>query len=201
MRTVSALNLWQWELAKTYGQPKASRLADEIQVRHAQLSAVIPAPAGKILRARREKLLLPGLALYQTLKHEFGQIDQALAETDRLFRVAFFRVEQFGIPLLNYLPQPFPLLRPVLRGYAVSEYGPGELEVLEDSPDCFALKIYRCYIFDALTAQGVPELTPLFCATDDWLAELLPRVRWERIQTLGRGGAYCDFCWRREKKP
>jgi hypothetical protein len=200
MANMPYFNLWKQELAKTHGQAEASCLANEIQERHAQLSKTIPVPSGKILRTRREKLLLPGLALYQTLKSEHGQIDKALAETNLLFRTAFFRVERFGIPLLNYLPDPFPLIRPVLRSYAVSEYGPGELEVLEDSPDCFALKIYRCYLIDTLTAQGASELTPLFCATDDWLAELLPRIRWERTQTLGRGGAFCDFCWRKETK-
>jgi hypothetical protein len=198
MKNMPYLTIWKRELIKTHGQPEASRLVDEIRERHEYLSGAIPVPGGKTLRMRREKLILPGLALYQTLKNKYGQADKALAETDMLFRAAFFRVEPFGIPLLNYLPDPFPLVRMVMRGSAVSEYGPGELEVLEDSPDCFAMKVYRCYILDTLTAQGAPELTALFCSTDDWLAELLPRARWERRQTLGRGGAYCDFYWRRE---
>jgi hypothetical protein len=198
MKNMPYLNLWRRELAKTHGQFDASRLANEIRERYKQLSGAVPIPNGKILRMRREKLLLPGLALYQILKAEYGQADRALAETDLLFRAAFFRMEQFGIPLLKYLPDPFPLVHMAMRGSAVSEYGPGELEVLEDSPDCFALKVYRCYILDTLTAYGAPELTALFCATDDWLSELMPRVRWERTQTLGRGGSYCDFCWRRE---
>ena len=201
MANMPYFNLWKQELAKAHGQLEASRLVNEIRERYAQLSETIPIPNGKILRTRREKLLLPGLALYQTLKNEYGQVDKALVETDLLFRAAFFRVERFGIPLLNYLPNPFPLVRLVMRGSAVSEYGPGELEVLEDSPDCFSMQIYCCYLLDRLTAQGAPELTPLFCATDDWLAELLPRVRWERTQTLGRGGAFCDFCWSRSRSP
>ena len=173
-------------------------MVDEIRERYTQLSRVIPIPDGKTLRMRREKLILPGLALYQILRTKYGQADKALAETDMLFRAAFFRVERFGIPLLNYLPDPFPLVRMVMRGSAVSEYGPGELEVLDDSPDCFAMKVNRCYLLDTLTVQGAPELTALFCSTDDWMAKLLPRVRWERTQTLGRGGTYCDFCWRRK---
>jgi hypothetical protein len=198
MTNMPYFDLWRRELAKTHGQAEASCLGDKIRERHAKLSGAISVPNGKILKMRREKLLLPGLALYQTLKDEYRQVDKALAETDLLFRIAFFRMERFGIPLLNYLPNPFPLARMAMRGSAVSEYGPGDLVVLEDSPDCFAMRVYRCYLLDSLTAQGAPELTALFCATDDWLAELLPRVRWERTQTLGRGGSYCDFCWRRE---
>jgi hypothetical protein len=198
MKPIPYLKLWKRELAKMHGQTGASQLADKIQERHQQLSSTIALPKGKTLRMRRERLLLPGLALYQILKNEYGQAEKALVETDMLFRKAFFRVKRFGIPLLNHLPDPFPLIHPMLRSYAVSEYGPGELEVLEDGPDCFAMRVYRCYLLDTLTAQGAPELTPLFCATDDWLAELLPRVRWERTHTLSRGGAYCDFCWRRK---
>jgi hypothetical protein len=198
MKNMLYLILWKRELTKMHGRPEASRLADEIQERYIRLSNAIPVPAGKTLRMRREKLILPGLALYQVLKAEYGQADRALAEADMLFRAAFFRMERFGIPLLNYLPDPFPLAHMAMRGSAISEYGPGELEVLEDNPNCFAMKVYRCYILDTLLTQGTPELTALFCATDDWLAELLPRVRWERTQTLGRGGSYCDFCWRRE---
>jgi hypothetical protein len=199
MKKMPYLNIWKRELAKTHGQADASRWADEIQERYTQLGAAIPVPNGKTLKMRREKLLLPGLALYQTLKNEYGDTEKALAETDKLFRLGFFPVERFGIPLLNYLLDPFPVALMAMRASAVSEYGPDELEVLEDSADCFALKVYRCYLLDSLTKQGAPELTSLFCAIDDWLAELLPRVRWERTQTLGRGGAYCDFCWRKEK--
>ena len=50
-------------------------------------------------------------------------------------------------------------------------------------------------------AQGAPELTPICCQVDDWMMENLPpSIRWERTQTLGRGGAVCDFRWRRVPK-
>jgi hypothetical protein len=32
------------------------------------------------------------------------------------------------------------------------------------------------------------------------MENLPPSIRWERTQTLGRGGSYCDFRWRRVQK-
>lgn len=188
---------WRRLLEREHGRTEAARLAGEIRARQAALAREIPVPEGRILRARRVNLLLPGLALYQVLKGEIGR-ERALAETDRLFRTAFFRAEQAGIPVLNrLLPDPFPLVRFIMKQSAVSGYAPGEVEWVEDSRDCLAFNVRRCYLFDTLTALGAPELTVLYCNTDDWLAELMPRVGWERTQTLGRGGPCCDFCWRR----
>lgn len=197
MKTMPYLAVWKAELVKTHGVVSAKSLVQAMLAHHDILISEIPVPDGKLLKARREKLILPGLALYLTLKDSHRDAEKALAETDALFRLAFFRVERLGLSFLRFLPDPFPFVRLVMRQSAVSEYGPDELAVLEDSPDCFSLNIYRCYIFDTLTAQDAPELTALYCATDDWLSNLLPSVKWERTQTLGRGGTHCDFCWRR----
>ena len=144
--------------------------------------------------------MLPGLSLYRALLEEESDRQKVLAEMDRLFRAAFFTGMEPGIRMLNHLPDPFPIVKPVLKSMTRQEYLPGSQEVVEDSPDGFAVQVYRCFIFDTLSAHGAPELTALYCNTDDWLAELMPKVRWERTQTLGRGGEYCDFCWRRGVK-
>jgi hypothetical protein len=88
-------------------------------------------------------------------------------------------------------------VRLVLRWMVRSPYRPDAQEIIEDSADCFAVNVYRCFILDTLTAHGAPELTALYCQTDDWLAETLPQVKWLRTRTLGRGDELCDFRWRR----
>jgi hypothetical protein len=53
-----------------------------------------------------------------------------------------------------------------------------------------------------LTEYGFPELTPHFCRLDDVLAaEAAPSVRFERTQTLARGGTLCDFRYARVITP
>jgi hypothetical protein len=130
-----------------------------------------------------------------------GNKDQqkALAEVNDLFRAAFFTRRMQGIRVLNHLSDPFPIVKPMLKMMTMNEYMPGAQEIVEDSADCFALNVYRCFIFDTLAKHDAKVLTTLYCNTDDWLAEVLPKISCERTKTLGRGGDCCDFRWCRSK--
>jgi hypothetical protein len=134
-------------------------------------------------------------AIYKALLEQSDDRQKALAEVDILFRAAFFPAMMRGIRVLNYLPDPFPIVRPVLKMMTRDEYLPGAQEIVEDGADCFALNVYRCLILDTLAEHHAQELTASFCSTDDWLAELMPKISWERTKTLGRGGDCCDFRW------
>lgn len=186
---------WQRLLAQTRGEA-ATSLGNQMRARYGSLVESYAHITSRPLRAQLTGLVLPGLALYQIL-FEDRENDRiaALTETESLFQATLFKVERRFIPFLNVLPNPFPLLRPVLRYITKNNYLPGATEVVEDTPNCFAVNTYRCFILDTLTEAGAPELTPLFCKTDDWLAELLANVRWLRTGTLAHGADCCDFRW------
>jgi hypothetical protein len=133
--------------------------------------------------------------VYRALFNLTPDTTSRLAIVEKLFRADFFREMSIGISLLNYLPDPFPLIRPVLRLMTRQQYLPGSQIVVEDSPNCFAIDTNQCFILDVLTALNARELTVLFCNTDDWLSEALPRIHWLRTTTLARGGKKCDFRW------
>jgi hypothetical protein len=190
------LGKWQRMLAGSRGKTSALVLAARIRARYDSLVSSHAHVRARPLRAQLRDLVLPGLALYLTLREDADlSQEEALAACERLFLAAFFPVERKLIPLLNALPDPFPVLRPALRRMTRETYAPGSTKVVEDSPDCFAVDTYRCFILDTLTAAGAPELAPLFCKTDDWLAELLPKVRFVRAGTLAGGAVCCDFRW------
>jgi hypothetical protein len=188
---------WRKSLSRIYGEEKALALICAAQARYTDLWAIHSAERNRRNRAALKTRILPGLALYQTLLDQNHDRPKTLADVDLLFRAAFFAGMVPGIRILSRLPDPFPLVKLALQLMARQEYLPGSVRVVEDTQDCFAMNVYRCMIFDTLTAHGAPELTALFCNTDDWLAEEMPNIRWERTQTLGRGGDRCDFCWRR----
>ena len=195
------LREWQRRLAKSRSKAKAADLAVRMHARYESLHQSHAHITSRPLRTQLTGLILPGLSLYQTLLEDLGNDRQAtLAETEALFHAELFKREQKLIPLLNYIPSPFPLLRPALRQMCRNIYLPGSTEVVEDSPDCFAVNTHRCFTLDMLTDAGAPELAPLYCKTDDWLAELLPKVRWLRTGTLALGADVCDFRWRRNGK-
>ncbi len=190
---------WQQHLSETFGENIAASLIASAQRHYTDLRHRYPQEEYPHNQKELKARIMPGLAIYQTLLDKLDDPAAALAQTEELFRAAFFPTRISGIRLLNMLPDPFPIIRPALKMMTKNKYLPGSQEIVEDSPDCFALNVYRCFILDVLATHQAQELTPLFCKTDDWLSEALPKISWERTQTLGRGGELCDFRWSRRK--
>jgi hypothetical protein len=188
---------WRQSLSVTYDDQKADGLISRAQILYDDYCArkfpVMNRGDAVSLKTR----VLPGLSIYNALLETNGGCEKVLVEVENLFRAAFFTQMTRGIRWLNYLPNPFFIVRPVLKMMTRDEYLPGSQEIVEDTPDCFALNVYRCFIFDTLANLEAQELTVSFCKMDDWLSEAMPKVAWERTKTLGRGDDRCDFCWRR----
>jgi hypothetical protein len=59
------------------------------------------------------------------------------------------------------------------------------------------VNIQKCFFNDFFRANGMPEVTPIFCAMDNLWAEELEKpcygVRFERPTTLAQGGDMCRF--------
>ena len=190
---------WEKWLARRYGTQEARRLIFEAESVYEKAWAEDVRQWGRGNQKSLRLRILPVLSIYKVLLEEGGDPEKVLEEVEELIRVSFFTSMLQGIRMLNLLPNPFPIIRPSLRWMTMEDYLPGSQEVVEDSRDCFALNVYRCFTLDTLTAHGAPELTTLFCNTDDWLSEAMPKVSWERTKTLGRGDEVCDFRWCRRK--
>ena len=174
-------------------------IVERIQQRHAALQRQKPQTSNSSQRRRLNNLILPGLALYQALRETALSQDESLAETERLFKATLFINEWRFTAWLNRCPDPFPVVRIVLRQIEKASHDEAEQEIVEDSPQCFAFNARGCFLLETLRFYQSPELTHLYCKTDDWVAEAMPKVRWLRTKTLGRGDAICDFRWERGK--
>lgn len=142
------------------------------------------------------KRVLPLLSIYQTLKSQNIDQEEAILIIEILLKETFFRAQLSGIRFLNRVfPDPFLMIKPALRLMMRFSDFPAGQEIMQDNKNCFAVNVYQCFIYDTLKEHGAPELTPVFCASDDWLAAAMPKIEWCRTQTLGRGGEKCDFCW------
>lgn len=52
----------------------------------------------------------------------------------------------------------------------------------------------QCIYKDLCDQEGCPELCSVYCENDDIaFSGLLPKIRFERAGTLGKGAEYCDF--------
>ena len=191
--------IWQHNLSKMYGNEGANAILSRAQTYYGDFCTQHSTEANRANQAVLKRRVLPGLSVYKALLEENDNHEKILAQMDALFRAAFFKGRMPGIRVLNCLPNPFSIVRPMLKMMTRNEYLPGAQEIVEDGPACFALNVYRCLIFDTLVKHNAEELTALYCNTDDWLAEGLPKISWERTKTLGRGGDCCDFRWCRIK--
>ena len=195
MKQMPHLRTWKRMLIKRRGKQQAETITARVQNCYHHLLINRPSVSNHAQSTQLESLILPGLALYQVMCEEGQNRQEVFAEVEDLFKAAFFVRLRNLVPLLNYLADPFPVIRVGLRWMTKNAYVTGSQEVIEDSPQCFAINIHRCFIFDTLQAYGAAELTVLYCKTDDWLAECLPKVHWLRTKTLGCGDKYCDFRW------
>jgi hypothetical protein len=196
---MAALSPWQKKLSKSLNNTLADLLLPQSTDRYQQLwsglKTSIPEGQKKLVRTK----LLPALVIYQLLLENGSTNDRALGIMAPFIRKIVFGNLDLAVRVLDYLPDPFPIVRFVMRQSSKETYGPGSIVIVKDNNNCFAQNTIRCFIFDFFTAQKVPQLTTLFCDTDDWLSAKVSKIEWCRTQTLGYGGVYCDFCWRRKK--
>jgi hypothetical protein len=191
------LRIWQQALADQRGEFKAAILAGHVQARYDELYASRPRFPKRILRMHLDMLILPGLALYQTLLEEDDNAEAVLAEMESIFETTFSPFFRFML-FVDRAPRSFTLFRRTARTTLKHVFPPEgwETETVEDSDRAFAFNMVSCLYLNVLTAYGAPELTPLYCRMDELLYEKLPpMIIWERTKTLGRGGDCCDFRW------
>lgn len=192
------MRLWNKRLAQRHGQKVTDAIVLETKNIYEQLIK------NDILKDNPHKkqlinMIFPILAVYLAMKNNHLTQQNALQDVEDLVRETFFSTQLSGIRLINrILPDPFPVIKPALRIMMHFSDLPAGQEIKQDDKNCFAIHVYQCFIHDTLKEHHAPELTPVFCATDDWLSAAMPKIQWQRTQTLGIGGEMCDFCWCRK---
>lgn len=188
--------LAQWKdlLGNDRLEMEAEDIIDRIEKKFQRLAPIAP----QSIRLPIKTDILPLLALYQALSEDRTRNrEDVLYEVEFLYNQVYARSLRNGIRMLSLWPNPFALIRRTLVQMSRDSYAPGDAEIIEDSPNCFAINGKRCYILEELTRRGASELTRVFCKTDDWLSASLPAVRFTRTQTIATGGSVCDFRWER----
>jgi hypothetical protein len=158
-------------------------------------------PKNRILRIHLDQAILPVLAFYQVLLPiNNGDKQKTIQEIEGVVRTWILKTTRYFISPLRFFSHPFRIFRPgfeiVMKLFPAAGF---DIDYLEKSEDRVAFDIKGCFFFQTLTHYGIPELTPVFCAADEAMAELFPpSICFQRTQTLGRGGACCDFRYYRK---
>ena len=140
--------------------------------------------------------ILPGLAFYQILRESGETQESALAMIDQTFEILFS--DNFGkMKKLGRLSFIYPFLRifikPAMRQYPLEGW---KIDWLQNDKNAIRFNMKSCFYFDNFSKYGAPELTASFCRVDDLTYDnMSPRIKWQRLKTIGRGETYCDFCF------
>ena len=190
--------IWQRTLAHQAGDVPAAITLGKVQARYHDLLRDRPQFAHPALNGHLERSILPGLALYQVLREETGDEALAKARTGLLLDEKA-RQKYAAIQRLSNLPFFFSFFRFGVKRMMAIDFPPAgwEIEWVRDDGEALAFSIKSCFYLKVLTAYGVPDLTPIFCHMDEAGMDGFTSLVSERTTTLGRGGAACDFCYRR----
>ncbi len=196
--TMPRVDLWRRELAAQLGAGPAADLLARVEARYAELYRDRTHYDHPALRDHLTKNILPGMALYLTLRAASCE-EEALQTTERLLAADLARQRRL-LEMLGRLPFFFFLLRAMTRRFMGRNFPPEgwQVEWPDEGPDVVAFDIKRCFYLDVLTEYDAPQLATVYCRLDDIVYEdVSPYVRWERTRTLARGDGCCDFRFRR----
>lgn len=147
----------------------------------------------KILTQHMKNAILPAIALYVVLPENGYSKDESL----NLIRTSVLNSAKPMAKVFNVLgrlPFFFRLFRLMCKK-----------SMFPDSGWTFKWKTYsnvaiewdchRCIYNDIFVKYGCPELTAIFCESDDVMYGNIPGIRWGRTKTIGYGAEVCDFCF------
>ena len=139
--------------------------------------------------------LYPTMAYYQVLREYGFEQEDALTyvrkETSRAANIK--KAEQTKTARMPFAFLMYRLLvKPVMKKNFPKE-GWDTIWVRCDGREIH-FDMTHCIYKDVCDAEGCPELCSVFCENDDIaFSGLMPKIRFERSGTLGKGANCCDF--------
>lgn len=137
------------------------------------------------------------IAIYRALICELGNKDNALNYTSNLFHETWSKPARKS--LLRFMKIPFFYLifpafvrRMVLKYYSIdSGFVPGEIRYNKGD---FYYEVIKCPYYEYCKKYGYPELTEIFCDSDEiCYQDLHEKMIFKRSKTISGGFDLCDF--------
>ena len=143
-----------------------------------------------------QKQMLPAVLLYKILIEQSHSPQQAHEFVAHLVHTLAFSFLKFTIPLINRkqvehlpLPEQLKALTSITKRFFNAQ---GNAEMT--SPEKFSFTVSKCSFAQYSKTLGVPELAPIFCASDKaYFDACQPDVALKRTLTLAQDDKPCDF--------
>ena len=142
--------------------------------------------------------IYPCIAFYKAVS-ECAAPDKAYAIIDEFFEKESI-ITSKKLQKLCRVPFVYKLVPRVMASIIRRYFGiPSGFEMLthETKRNVCHIDMIKCPYFSVCSEQGCPELTTVFCNSDDIAyGNMHDKLLWERKKTLGRGDDRCDFILR-----
>ncbi len=143
-----------------------------------------------------EGMIYAGVALYQALQEKGQSPEEALALMDKIFQ-DFAQEAAKKIRKLLKIPGLYRQFPKLFRTMALKKYNTEagfQMKFYDVGKRRIKLDITACPYYSTCKSMGCPELTTIFCNTDDCCyGNMHRKLQWNRTKTIGRGADLCDF--------
>lgn len=183
------------DCSEKFGAEKGARIFELAKEIYRSLCEKSDFKGSKAIEKHMKTNLFPTMAYYKALRKsgyaEGEAIELVKQETAKSAEVKKAEQQKFAkMPCTYFLYRLF--VKSVMKKKFPAEGWTTEWVRCDGRETHF--NFTRCLYKDVCDEQGCPELCPVFCANDDIaFTGLMPKIRFEREQTLGKGGSCCDF--------
>ena len=197
----SYMQVWQPRIEEQFGKKESRRIVAGIHHHYQKYLKDAPPVRSRALRSHLERSIFPLLALYQSLLEAGFTREESLDACQKLFFQTLEK-QRKQQEILGKLPFAYSLYRWLVKPFMQIGFPDEgfEVEWVEHSREQIAFNMRGCFYLNTLAQYGASELTPIFCNADDFIYKASsPHIKWQRTQTLAKGGTHCDFRYIRQK--
>lgn len=190
------------DLVKEYGDEQGERLYVLMCKKFADLCGKEMKFENRELNEHVYKRLLPSISMYLTLiENNFTQEEALVIAHEEIQHHASKMAEENA--KLKKMPFTYGLFKMFAKSHMKKKYPPEGFSVEWKRHDCKEIHfdIVRCIYKNMCEMFGCPELCIVFCQSDiTAFAGYEPKIKFERLGTMGEGANCCDFHFIHERK-
>lgn len=137
-----------------------------------------------------KKRILPRIALYQILQELDFDKNYSLNIVNKYFNKEVQKIVNI-VHLAEKLPNFYFVFSKVFNTALKKDNW--QITIGQNDKKAFSFKINKCLWYDTCVQYDCPEMCKMFCESDYICYGSMKKVIFNRTQTLGTGGNFCDF--------
>lgn len=185
-----------------FGEAKGNSIYSLAEVIYLELCTNADYKNNDAIRNHLTMNLFPTMAYYKALrKADYDEVDAlALAKKETTRAAGIKKADQAKIVRM---PCAYLMYRMCVKSVMKKNFPNDgwEIEWIRCDEKEIHFNMKRCIYKDLCDINGCPELCWLYCENDDIaFSGLMPKIRFERSGTLGKGSECCDFHFIKNKQ-